>query len=206
MECVKQTLGALATNTYIVRSQTTTLLIDPAAQASDLLSYLRGRGWGVDAILLTHGHFDHIGAVAECRRAFGCPIYMHAADVSKIEDMRYLPYGFGVPAPETFAVDCPIERDTNLRIGDIDVRVICTPGHSAGSVCYAIGESLFCGDTLFAGSYGRTDFADGDFSELCGSVHKLFAMEKDYVLHCGHGADTRISAERKYNPICREWK
>lgn len=193
--------GELQTNFYLLDDGTTCVAVDPASPSCaevDLQQY----GLHVpSAILVTHGHFDHIGGVAACAEKWHCPVYMHEADLSKRTDVSYLHMNWGIDAPQYFEVDHIIRSDETVQIGSMQVQIYCTPGHSAGGVCYHVGKLLFCGDTLFAGSYGRTDFVDSDENALIRSCEKIAQLPDDTTILCGHGPKTVLSIEKTYNPV-----
>lgn len=192
----------LRTNTYLGYDPETKkgFLIDPGASASALRGQIRSLDVDVEAILLTHGHYDHIGAVAQLQRELSAKVYLHRADWDKIVDYRYLSFGEAVHV-EPFTPDCALEDGQVLHLAGCPIEVMHTPGHSKGSVCFVTGDVIFCGDTLFKDSYGRYDFADGSFAELLSSVRRLFALKGDYKLLCGHEAPSDLEYERTHNPI-----
>ena len=195
-------VGELGTNCYLLVKGNRAALIDPAADSGTILHTLQENGLTLDAILLTHGHFDHIGAVEELRTATGAPLYLHRADAELLSspDKNY----------STVFLDHAIlcrDADVLLRDGDTipfagdDITVMHTPGHTMGSVIYRYADTLFCGDTIFKAGIGRTDLYGGDKRQLGASLVKLFRFYdengKDYRLLPGHGEETRLSEERR---------
>ena len=151
-------------------------------------------------MLLTHAHFDHIGAAAALQRE-GAQIVLHRDDVKLIKSFQNLSVLAGVKV-EHFTPDVTVAGGETLDVAGVSVKVIHTPGHTAGSVCYVAGDVIFSGDTLFALSYGRTDFPTGSFAQLKNSVvNKLFALEGDYKVLPGHEGPTTLDYERAHNPI-----
>ena len=185
------TLGSFQTNCYILEEDGRCLIIDPGYEPETLLQFVDARGLNIQGILLTHGHFDHVGAVEKLVEAAGCPLYMHQADHSQpaVYKMLYPLTGKGNPVF--------VEEGDCLPMG---ISLLETPGHTPGSVCYFTEDALFSGDTLFAGTCGRTDLPGGSAKALRGSLARLAALEKDYTVYPGHGESTTLAAEKRYNP------
>ena len=187
-------LGYLQTNCYILQSDTGhCLVIDPADQADVILGFIQTKGLTLDAILLTHGHFDHVGAVKDLAAETDCPVYIHEADLS-------LPPA--ITAGKLYHTHTYAEGDT-LTLADLTFKVLHTPGHTPGSVCLCFGDHMFCGDTLFQGSCGRTDLPGGDPQTMRQTLHRLSQLEENYHLHPGHGDPTTLSEEKRYDPYLR---
>ena len=185
------TLGAFQTNTYIVENGGRCAVIDPGYRPETILAFLRQRNLTADAILLTHGHFDHVGAVKAVATETDCKVYLHEADLS-------LPSMW--TAGRLYYTD--LYGDTVTAAG-IPFRVLHTPGHTPGSVCLTAEDVMFSGDTLFCGSCGRTDLPGGDRETLHQSLKRLAAVQNDYTVYPGHGESTSLSREKKYNPYMR---
>lgn len=191
---------ALETNTYLVLNGAEAFVVDPGDNAEGILSAAKEEGAEVKWVLLTHAHFDHTGAVAALQAA-GALVVMHRDDVPLISSFRNLAFYAGCKV-DKFVPDVVVSGAETLDVCGLDVRVIHTPGHTSGGVCYIVGDSIFSGDTLFELSYGRTDFPTGSFKELKNSVvNKLFALKGDYKVYPGHGAPTTLQFEREHNPI-----
>lgn len=192
------TCGMVENNSYIVINGSECILIDPA-EYSTVNSYIECLGVSCAAILLTHAHYDHISGVAEFVKR-GVPVYVHEGDVAKCTgaDMGYYLEANHV---KPFTPSNLLNGGENLSIAGLNVKVIHTPGHSKGGVCYVIADCIFSGDTLFKGSYGRYDFYDGNLEVLKQSINTLFALEGEYKVYPGHGRPTQLSIERKNNPI-----
>ena len=197
-------------NGYLVSCEETreAMLIDPGDEVEQLLDAIRTQRLTVKAILLTHAHFDHVTGVGRAKAALGVPIWLHRDDLFLYDAVVDQGRMFGLAVPQPPAVDCFYEADGTLRFGRHVVDVLPTPGHCPGGVCLAIGRSgstpreLFVGDTLFAGSIGRTDLPGGDLATLLHSIRGvLFRFPDETPVHAGHGPDTTIGAERRTNPF-----
>ena len=196
-------LGAYQTNTYIVwdDESATCAIIDPGFEAPVILNKVADLGLTVDAILLTHGHFDHVGAVEEIVEATGCKLWMREADWSQFPSpviSRMYPL-----ANCDFTEVWFCEEGEIIHAGGLTFTAMETPGHTWGSVCYFCEDALFSGDTLFARSCGRTDLVGGDWDTICVSLKRLAALEKDYTVYPGHGPKTMLSVERMFNPYLK---
>jgi glyoxylase-like metal-dependent hydrolase (beta-lactamase superfamily II) len=179
-----------------------------------LVSLIAAKGLKPVCIMLTHAHFDHIYGAAALAKAYDIPIYMHAREVHTLEVTNpYLCKAFGLPEPAAFEWN-PIqearkEDSTNGRnevhVGNLKFEVLETPGHTPGGVCFLerTEKVLISGDTLFAGSCGRTDLPGGDANVLRQSLEYLSELEKDYLVFPGHGESTRLSREKQTNPYLR---
>lgn len=188
------TLGLYQTNTYIIHDadSKTCCVIDPGYQADAILDELEEAGLELEAILLTHGHFDHVGAVRDLVAETGCRVFIHTADLT-------LPPMF--TAGKLYYTDTYAEG-SELRLAGLSIHVLHTPGHTPGSVCLLAESSLFSGDTLFAGSCGRTDIG-GDWATILSSLNRLKKMEADFTVFPGHGESTTLAREKRYNPYMR---
>lgn len=159
----------------------------------------------MNAILLTHGHFDHIWGANELRRLSGAKIYAYEGEKSLCEDAEKN-VSAQAGRPETVQADFYEKDGTVLSLAGFSLKLIATPGHTGGSCCYYLEEEkvLFSGDTLFEGSVGRTDFPTGSMSSLVRSIkEKLLVLPEDVVVYSGHGDTTTIGDEKKYNPYCQ---
>ena len=194
-------LGEIETNTYVVTDSETgeCAVVDPAVADSALLNFLEGRN--VRYILLTHAHFDHILGERDAQEYFKVPVYVHEDDKYLVENLPKQLERFGFVA-NTLPPENVITFTQNdiFKIGDKEIKVIHTPGHTPGSVCFLLDKMLFSGDTLFYTSVGRTDFEGGSFAKLSDSItQKLFKLDDDTDVYPGHDSKTNIGYEKKYN-------
>lgn len=193
-------VGPIGTNCYLLEDESTKLaaVIDPGDEAEKILKVLKEDGVHVEYLLLTHGHYDHTTAVPALHKALPeAKIYIHPADANgagsylfplagQVEDLRFYDEG-----------------DT-LIMGPLTIHVLHTPGHSPGSVTLKVADVLFCGDTLFAGSCGRTDLAGGSYDQIMGSLKRLGELKGDYHVCPGHDTTSTLERERRSNPFLRE--
>ena len=187
-------------NSYLLTADNqTAVAIDPSG--AHVLHFAKEHNLKITAVLLTHVHFDHVGA-CETLRSEGVPVYCAATERWALETDMQTYSNYGLPMPKITA-ECVLKDGDELSLAGIKIKVIATPGHSAGSVTYLVENHLFVGDTLFEGSVGRTDLPTGDWNELQKSVKKLYALAGDYTVYCGHGDPTTLDRERKYNPYVR---
>lgn len=198
------------TNGYIVACEDTreAVVIDPGDAVSEQLRIVKREGVAVKMILLTHAHLDHVTGVGAAKDALGVDVWLHKDDLFLYERAADQARMFGMQAAQPPPPDRFYNEGQSLAFGNLTVEVAHTPGHCPGGVCLAIGRQgqpgreLFVGDTLFAGSIGRTDLPGGDFDTLIASIRNvLFVYPDDTVVHSGHGPDTTIGEERRSNPF-----
>lgn len=197
-------VGPLMVNAYVVEHVPTrkALVIDPGDDAPLLLGALRDRGLAVEAILLTHGHFDHVGGVGEVKAKTGARVYLHPGDLERMRTARRQGLLFGLSVPDPPAPDVLVEEGDTIPFADLSLSVLHTPGHTPGCVTYRMGDQAFVGDLIFAGSIGRTDLPGGDHEQLLESVRtKIFVLPDETVLHPGHGPATTVGREKRTNPF-----
>ena len=198
-------VGPLQTNCYLIGCQETRLgaVIDPGGDAADILAAVAQDGLTVQYVLLTHAHFDHIGAVAEIVQATRVPVALHPADLPVLH-ARGGAALFGVfmrPCPDP---DIELADGQVVEVGTLRLRVLHTPGHSPGHVTFheATARAAFDGDVLFQQGIGRTDFPGSSFKQLMDSIrNKLFTLPDDTTIYPGHGPATTIGDEKRYNPF-----
>lgn len=208
-------VGPFFKNGYVVGCERTrtAVFIDPGDEVEQLLDVIRARELQVTHILLTHAHVDHVSGVAEAKRALQAPIYLHEEDLFLYQNAVRTGMMFGLTVEEPPPVDHFYEGEGPITFGDYEVRVVHTPGHCPGGVCLAIRKSgdtaaphLFVGDTLFAGSIGRTDLPGGDYATLLKSITEvLFAFPDQSIVYSGHGPETTIGREKTSNPFVLEY-
>ena len=202
------TVGPLAENCFLLRPDggERAVLVDPGDEAGGLLTALEALGVGLDAILLTHTHYDHIGAVAPVARATGAPVWVPALEREVLADVAsYVPPGFG--EFESWEAEHTLSGGERLQLAGLEIDVLFTPGHSPGHVSYSVAaeHALFSGDVLFQGSVGRTDLPGGDHATLLRSIAGLLAALPDETrVHPGHMGLTTLARERATNPFLRE--
>jgi glyoxylase-like metal-dependent hydrolase (beta-lactamase superfamily II) len=199
------TVGPVAENAFLVRGRTGAIMVDPGDEPERLLAAIEQAGVGLDAILLTHTHFDHVGAVAPVAKATGAPVYCPQLEVPVLADiMAFVPWpGFG--PFESYDADETVEGGEHLTLAGLEIDVLFTPGHSPGHVTYAIDGALFSGDVLFEGSVGRTDLPGGDTATLLASIGTLLdRFEDDTRVLPGHMGTTTLGRERATNPFLQD--
>jgi len=199
MKVYKLTPQGFASNSFAVTEDGKTCILIDCAQPR-VYDWCKKIGLTPEAVLLTHAHFDHVGGCARLQAA-GAEIYASKIESELAFSNEYLSLFGGVEVPP-FTVSHTIEEGEQNIFG-IRVKAIATPGHTAGGMCYIIGDSLFSGDTLFCGSAGRCDLPTGDEAKLGLSLKKLYSLAGDYKLYTGHGEDSSLERERRYNPFMR---
>lgn len=195
-------VGSYQTNCYIIfDEEKRAIIVDPGDQAKDILKVVEDEGLKVEKILLTHAHHDHIGALVEVKEALKVPVYMGEEEVSLLEEGLSNKNMLFNDKNEKFKVDYLVKDKDIIKFNDIDIKVIFTPGHTRGGVCYLIDNVLLSGDTLFMGSIGRTDFPGGDYNTIMESLNKLVKLPNDTIVLPGHGPETKIALEKVNNPF-----
>ena len=196
-------LGSYQTNCYLVwaKGSSTCTVIDPGYEAECVLEKTAELGLTVDAVLLTHGHFDHVGAVEELVQKTGCALWMHEGDYSQFKNPTTAYFYPLANCDFTEVQFC--EEGECITAGGLTFTVMATPGHTYGSVCYQCEDALFCGDTLFAGSCGRIDLPGGDRAAMLLSLERLAEMKEDIRIFPGHGGSSTLANEQESNPYLK---
>lgn len=199
MDIKKIYIPSVYTNCYLLADEATgaAAVVDPGDDVTDTVAHLcTDNGWTLRGVFLTHGHYDHVGGVTPLRRAFPeVPVYLHPADTGGTSQL--------LPTASLGQVTLWREGDV-VKLGELQVEVLHTPGHTPGSVCLRCRDVLFSGDTLFAGSCGRTDFPGGSQEEMLSSLARLGGLEGDLRVLPGHEGETTLDRERQYNPYLRQ--
>ena len=198
--------GDIPMNCYFIVHNNECFIVDPGYQKERIQHYVVENNWTVKGILLTHAHIDHIEAL-DC---FDVPIYLHELEYPVLVDDSLNGYEF---FSKKKAYDLSkmtiitINESSKIPLGDKEISVIHTPGHTIGGVCYVLDHNMYVGDTLFEGSVGRWDRPTADLEQLQTSVIKLIETQQEYMLiHPGHGDSSTIGTEKRYNPFYKEWK
>lgn len=200
MKIDRYILGIFQTNTYLLTIDDQCILIDPASKAEKLIEILGDKK--IIAILLTHGHFDHIKAVDGLYNHYHCPIYINELDEHLSRDRKQ---GESFSLPISAAISVPLNhiKEGTTKIGPFEFETIYTPGHTKGSVCYLFDKELFTGDTLFKCSAGRTDLQSGSDRDLKGSLRILKELNGDINIYPGHEDTSTLEFEKQFNPYLR---
>lgn len=196
--------GPIDANNYLVwdESSNEAVLIDCSDYREDILKDIKSLNLNVKYILLTHGHFDHVMGVNKMAKALNAQVAINQNDIVLLDNINEFGMLFGFSEVEPPKYDIKISNDDILKIGDLEIKVIQTPGHTEGGVCYLIENNLFCGDTMFRGTYGRTDLFGGDFKKIIQSIKEvLFKLDDSVKLYPGHGEISDMGYEKKYNDI-----
>lgn len=195
-------VGSLSTNCYLAYNENTKhgFVVDPGDHVDRILHEIKFHSITVDAILLTHAHFDHILAVPELMTATDAKLYVGAGEDPVLEDPAI---GMRIVVPR-LTPDVRVNDGDVLKIADIEITCLNTPGHTPGSICYLAEDTMFAGDTLFCGSCGRCDFPGGSITEMYASLKRLASLSGNYRVLPGHDSETTLDRERRMNPYVRE--
>ena len=196
MDIRRLPLPPLGANCYLIQNGPRGLIVDPGGAAETVFAACDQLGFTPEAILLTHGHFDHVGAVADLvERWPDIPVYCHVGDVSDV------PGEFTWLKGTTWK---PLTDDQILELAGLSIKVLHTPGHSPGSCCFLLGEHLLTGDVLFRFSMGRTDLPGGDADQMTAALKRRASLAGDYQVYPGHDSPTTMDHERGHNPYLYE--
>lgn len=201
-------VGPLQCNCSIIGDETTheAMVIDPGDEIQTVLTVVRKHNLQVKQIVITHAHIDHVGGAMKLRAATGAPILLNQNDYELLKMLDVQATWIGVPPPGKVDIDQSIGQADTVKAGSLTANVISTPGHTEGSIClyFPVEKKLIAGDTLFAGSIGRTDLPGGSFEKIIDSLHdKLLALPDDTIVIPGHGPQTTIGEERENNPFLK---
>ncbi len=202
----KLEVGPIMANCYILGCEETkqAIVIDPGDEGDRILLELAESALKVTYILNTHGHFDHVGGNSRLKEVTGAPLAIHEDDSPMLAQLAMSAARFGLSAENSPEADRYLVEGDTIDAGTISLKVIHTPGHTRGGVCLYTPGHLFSGDTLFAGSIGRTDFPGGDFDTLINSIKtKLLCLPRETVVYPGHGMPSTIEMEMRSNPFLR---
>ena len=200
----KLEVGPIMANCFIVGCEEThkAAVIDPGDEADRILYKLAGHKLTVTSIINTHGHFDHVSANRELKNATGAELIIHAADAPMLTSLSEMAAAFGLSCDNSPPPDRTVDEGDSIVFGNVELKVLHTPGHSPGGISLVCADKVFVGDTLFAGSIGRTDFPGGDFDTLISAIRtKLFPLGDEMMVLCGHGPETTIGREKRTNPF-----
>ncbi|MDD3193507.1 MAG: MBL fold metallo-hydrolase [Oscillospiraceae bacterium] len=195
-------VGTVRANCYFIWNDAACVLIDPGDDFERIETILEQLGKPLEAILLTHGHFDHVGAVKELKARYPqVPVMVGEADEELLREPERVYKGMLSQIPDKLHLEADrlLEDGEEINISGMSFTVIATPGHTKGSVCYLYENAVFSGDTLFRGTCGRCDFYGGDSRAMGASLKKLAALEGDRLVYPGHEGETSLEQERKYN-------
>lgn len=206
MEVIRMPAGIYAANCYIVYDENAKegIVVDPGGDVDDIINRIEKLGLTIKYIVLTHGHGDHIAGVKGLKNHTGAKVAIHKDDAYMVRDGRKNLSSMMAMGTVEFEPDILLDEKDVIEFGNIKCEVIHTPGHTPGGITLRIGDSLFTGDTLFAGSIGRTDFEGGSFDTIINSIKtKLMVFPDDTKVYPGHGPSTTIKMEKRYNPFIR---
>jgi len=195
--------GSVGTNNYVVSDDNgITCIIDCDGPIQPLLNYIAQNNLKVTHILLTHGHYDHVGSVNELSEKLGAKIVGGAEEMPVFTDPALNVSQF-VGEPIIIHPDELVNEGDVVKVGDMEFKVMLTPGHTMGSVCFICGDTIFSGDTLFQGSCGRTDLPGGSWATILQSLKRLRQLDTNYTVYPGHGAATTLDDEKHFNPYLK---
>lgn len=202
-------VGPLQCNCSVIGDETSreAMVIDPGDNIGDVLALVRKHNLTVQQIIITHAHIDHVGGAMKLRETTGAPILLNQNDYALLKMLDVQAAWIGMPSPGKVEIDQPLANGDSVRAGSLTANVLHTPGHTEGSVClyFAPEKKLIAGDTLFAGSIGRTDLPGGSYKKIISSLHdRVLALPDETVVVPGHGPITTIGEERQTNPFLQK--
>ncbi|RJQ51340.1 MAG: MBL fold metallo-hydrolase [Nitrospiraceae bacterium] len=202
----KLVVGPLQENCYIVGDKKTkqAIVIDPGDEPDRILDEIKEHGLEVSAVILTHAHFDHVGAAGDIRKGTGAKILMHKDDMEAYGLAKEQAFFWGYEMEDLPQPDGFVDEGDEIKAGNLGFRVMHTPGHSQGGICLYGEGVVFTGDTIFQGSVGRTDFPGGSIEELRESFRRLLDLPEDTKVFSGHGPETTIGTEKRENFFMNE--
>lgn len=203
MNIITIVVGDFSTNCYLVFDEDNVgVVIDPGDNAPKIIEEIKNRHLKIEAILLTHGHCDHLIAARELQDELQLPLYVHQDDKKFVEHAVEQSHMLGLRCPKLPKIDHLYPE--NLQFGQLNWQIRHVPGHTPGGVLVVGDKVAFCGDTIFRGSIGRTDFIDGNYQQLLNSIRtQVYTLPDETVLYCGHGPTTTVKYEKENNPYVR---
>jgi hydroxyacylglutathione hydrolase len=198
------TVGPLETNCYVLGDEKSkeAVVIDPGGDFEEIEGELKKLRLKVKYIILTHGHFDHTGALAQLKKTTGAEILIHSADAAMLSSAGQAQPFFMESSSENCSADRLLQEGDEIKFGESSLEVLHTPGHTPGGISLVIDKMIFTGDTLFCGSVGRADLPGSSYKKLIDSIRtKLLSRSDDYVIYPGHGPESTIGEERRDNPF-----
>lgn len=197
----------LSTNCYLLTDKETgkMAVVDPGARSDKLIKEIEASSSELEYIFLTHGHYDHIGYARQLSESFGAKVVIGAlaSDFLSSGMLNLSDHHRDICTIEPFSADILLKDGDRIQLGNTEFLYITTPGHTCGCGCYIADDNIFCGDTLFCESYGRTDLITGNAEQMTASLKKLKDLDGNYNVYPGHGQFSTLDHERKYNPLMR---
>ena len=201
----KFVVGDMGNNNYLLIDNGEAVLIDATGVIPELDSVLKENNAELKHIFLTHGHFDHIGGIKALQERYNLKVYLHEGDKELVEGVNEFLDMVGLPHIDKPRIDVYLKGDEKLKVGDMEFEVIKLAGHTQGGVGYKLNNMLFSGDTIFLNSIGRTDLPGGDYETLVKNIkEKIFTLDDNTIIYSGHGGDTSVGYEKKYNIIAND--
>lgn len=195
-----------STNSYLIGEGKSAILIDPVGEAGEFSRVVKEEGLKLEGIILTHGHYDHIASLNDLMDEFDVKVYIHKEDEKMLfKSELNLSVFFGMDYSYKYPYNVEeVKEGTGYVFGEIQLKVIHTPGHTPGSICIGYGNHLFTGDTLFCGSMGRTDFPGGNLNVMMESLGKIKKMDDRLMIYPGHGENSNLREELRFNPYLNQ--